>query len=82
MEYSNSTQALSESVNNLGDMLKEATMDIEPVFSLAQKKPKAAQQTNYAKTAAGATFGVIALASVIALARSNKKTADNQESLL
>lgn len=78
-----------EALNEVGDFVKSTMTDSTTVeFSLAQKEParqkkQSSKNGDYAKTAAGVTFGVIALASVAALVHNRKKTTQaHEESLL
>ena len=78
-----------DTLNEVVDFAKSTLMDEEATeveFSLAQKTPKAKNQqqsTNYAKAAAGATFGAIALFSIAGLIANKKKSVhENEEPLL
>ena len=77
-----------DTLNEVVDFAKSTLMDEEATeveFSLAQKTPKAKnqQQSNYAKAAAGATFGAIALFSIAGLIANKKKSVhENEEPLL
>jgi len=71
-----------DTVDSLGDEVKTIVEEkTEVTFSLAQKGAKQ-QSANHSKTAAGVTFGVIALATVFALANRKKTVHANEEALL